>query len=133
MYGSRILEAALGCPICQLAQLIPMLLKKKCVAIGDALFEYFLVHYLRRLVGRGPHFFGPLEVDLVDTHEGSVALLDLLGGEAISQSVLRLWPQDALLFLQVKLPNQLRSCKSRSLGGQHPGYSSEHPQIAQLL
>jgi hypothetical protein len=44
-----------------------------------------------------------------------------------------LWPQDALLFLQVKLPNQLRRSKSRSLGGQHSRHPSEHPQVAQLL
>ena len=76
-----------------------MLLKKKCVAVGDTLFEYFLAHHLGRLVGRGPHFFGPLQVDLVDSHESGIAFLDLLGGEAIAQSVLGLWPQDALLFL----------------------------------
>jgi hypothetical protein len=42
-------------------------------------------------------------------------------------------PQDALLFLQVKLPYQLRRCKSRSLGGQHARDPSEHPQVTQLL
>jgi tetrahydromethanopterin S-methyltransferase subunit E len=76
-----------------------MLLKKKCVAVGDTLFEYFLAHHLGRLVGRGSHFFGPLQVDLVDSHKSGIALLDLLGCEAIAQSVLGLWPQDALLFL----------------------------------
>ena len=105
LYGGRVLEAALRCTLRQLTQLIPMLLKKKCVAVGDALFEYFLAHHLGRLVGRWPHFLGPLQVDLVDPHEGGVAFLNLLGGEAIAQSVPRLRPQDALLFLQVKLPN----------------------------
>jgi len=133
LYGGRVLEAALRRSLRQLAQLIPMLLKKKCVAVGDPLFEYFFAHHLGRLVCRGPHFLGPLQVDLVDPHEGGVTLFNLLGGQAIAQSVPGLRPQDALLFLQVKLPDQLRPGKSRSLGGQHPGHPSEHLQVAQLL
>jgi len=92
LHGGRVLEAALRRSLRQLAQLIPMLLEKKCVAVGDPLFEYFFAHHLGRLVGRGPHFLSPLQVDLVDPNEGGVALLDLLGGEAIAQSVPRLRP-----------------------------------------